>query len=66
MGRISLVVLLLIVALDVTATPSYAYLDPGAGSQFLQMTLAGGLGLLFVIKTLFAKFLQAVRLRRRK
>ncbi len=58
--------LILALTFDLTALPAHAYLDPGAGSQFLQMSLAGLFGLLFALKTMITKFLQRVRDRRSK
>ena len=34
-----------------------AYLDPGSGSFIIQMLLAGGLGLAFLIKTYWRKLI---------
>lgn len=66
MNKTVFVTLVVIAALDATARPSHAYLDPGAGSQLLQMTLAGALGLLFALKTMFQRVIQAARARRDK
>jgi len=33
------------------AAPAYAYIDPGTGSVIWQALIAGGLGLLFVLKS---------------
>ena len=66
MKKIVFITLVLVAALDVTAQPSYAYLDPGAGSQLLQMTLAGVLGLVFALKTMFQRVLQSAKARRSK
>jgi hypothetical protein len=66
MKRTVFIALALIATLDATARPSLAYLDPGAGSQLLQMTLAGALGLLFALKTLFQRVLHLARARRSK
>jgi hypothetical protein len=66
MKKVLFLALVAIAALDVTALPSRAYLDPGAGSQLLQMTLAGALGMLFALKSLFQRVLQVARARRSK
>ncbi|MBB6048797.1 hypothetical protein [Armatimonas rosea] len=66
MKKIVFITLVLVAALDATARPSHAYLDPGAGSQLLQMTLAGALGLVFALKTMFQRVLQSARARRSK
>lgn len=66
MKKVLAFTLMLILALDFGARPAYAYLDPGAGSQLLQMTLAGVLGGLFALKTLVARVLQVLRARRAK
>ena len=66
MKKIVFITLVLVAALDVTAQPSYAYLDPGVGSQLLQMTLAGVLGLVFALKTMFQRVLQSAKARRSK
>ncbi len=49
--------------LDVAGSSAHAYLDPGVGSQALQIGLAGFLGLMF---TLRGSFLRLVSLFRRK
>jgi hypothetical protein len=66
MKRIVFIILVLVAALDATARPSHAYLDPGAGSQLLQMTLAGVLGLIFALKAMFQRVLQSAKARRSK
>lgn len=40
---------------------AYAYLDPGTGSYFLQLFIAGLLGSLFFIKTFWRGILRIVR-----
>lgn len=35
--------------------PAYAYIDPGAGSYFFQLLIAGLLGSLFFIKTIIRR-----------
>ena len=66
MNRVFIVVFAVIAAIDSSAKASYAYLDPGAGSQLIQMTLAGALGLIFALKTTFQRFLQVARAHRSK
>ncbi|WP_394796008.1 hypothetical protein [Armatimonas sp.] len=66
MSRFFIVFFAVIAAIDSSAKASYAYLDPGAGSQLIQMTLAGALGLIFALKTTFQRFLQVARARRSK
>ena len=39
----------------VLPTILYAYIDPGTGSFFLQIVIAGFVGILVVIKTYFSK-----------
>jgi len=41
--------------------PAYAYIDPGAGSYFLQLLLAGILGGAFVLKAYWERVKSAVR-----
>ncbi|MEM3434374.1 MAG: hypothetical protein QXP27_09420 [Candidatus Methanomethyliaceae archaeon] len=49
-----------------TAMPAHAYIDPGAGSYFLQLLLAGLLGGAFVIKASWKRFTSLIsRLLRR-
>jgi hypothetical protein len=47
--------LLLVVALDLTASKANAYIDPGAGSYAFQVALAGMAGLLVSSKLIFQK-----------
>ena len=66
MNRVFIVFLAVIAAIDSSAKASHAYLDPGAGSQLIQMTLAGALGLIFALKTTFQRVLQVARAHRSK
>ncbi len=40
---------------------AYAYLDPGSGSYFFQILIAGLVGFLFVAKTFFLKVITTVK-----
>lgn len=66
MNRVFFTLIVVVAALDLSARASYAYLDPGAGSQLIQMTLAGALGLIFALKTTLQKFIQVARAHRSK
>jgi drug/metabolite transporter (DMT)-like permease len=55
------IVLLLISFSLVFTSNAYAYLDPGTGSYFLQLLIAGLLGALFFIKTFWRGILRAVK-----
>lgn len=46
------------IALIVTSTPAYAYLDPGAASYIIQFLLAGLLAVCFIFKSFFIKIIK--------
>ena len=53
-----------LVALLASATPAYAYLDPGTGSMLLQL-LVGGVGGALVVGKLYWARLKAMIMRRK-
>lgn len=56
LGQHTLTVLaLLVVALDLSARPAHAYLDPGVGSYAVQVAIAGMAGALFALRTFWGK-----------
>lgn len=46
-------------ALATFATPAFAYLDPGSGSVLLQSLIAGGAGILAIVKLYWQRIKQA-------
>ena len=63
----SLLVRYLLIAvclLDLFGRPANAYLDPGVGSQALQIGMAGLLGLAFTLRSSIARLLDAFRRKR--
>lgn len=66
MNRLLTLTLLVVLALDLCAPRAHAYLDPGVGSQVLQMTLAGALGLVFALKSSVQRAVSVIRSRQRK
>lgn len=54
MRIISIVITMLLVAL---AHDAYAYLDPGTGSVFLQMLIAGIVSAMFAVKMFWRKII---------
>lgn len=54
-GMVGRLLLLTIVALDVTASRAHAYIDPGAGSYAVQVAIAGLAGILVSGKLIFTK-----------
>jgi hypothetical protein len=55
------IAILTLCAVDLFAGASHAYLDPGVGSQALQVGLAGLLGLVFTFRTSFARLVTSLR-----
>lgn len=41
----------------VTAAPAFAYLDPGSGSYFVQMLIAGMAGGAYIVKIYYTRIL---------
>lgn len=58
------ITLLAVFVWDLTAPAAHAYLDPAVGSHILQASLAGLLGALFMIKSVFRTLLSRVRSRK--
>lgn len=52
-SQISSLALFLVAALFLIPVPAHAYLDPGTGSIILQVLMAGILGALFTIKSMW-------------
>ena len=51
-----------LVLLHLVPTPSYAYLDPGAGSMLLQLLLGGVAGLVVILKLYWHRLLAMIGL----
>lgn len=47
--------------LDIMAGSAHAYLDPGTGSQALQIGIAGFLGLAFTLRGMFSRLFLSLR-----
>jgi hypothetical protein len=55
-----------LVVIHLVPTPSYAYLDPGAGSMFLQLILGGVAGLVVIIKLYWHRLLAMIGIGKEK
>jgi hypothetical protein len=51
-----------LVLVHLAPTPSYAYLDPGAGSMLLQLVLGGVAGLVVIVKLYWHRLLAMIGL----
>lgn len=60
-NRFRIVIFLVILFCASLIRPVYAYLDPGTGSFFLQMLLAGLLGALFFLKSFWRAIFRRIK-----
>jgi drug/metabolite transporter (DMT)-like permease len=55
------ILFLMVLFSAVFAKDAYAYLDPGTGSYFLQLVIAGLLGALFFVKTFWRGIFKSIK-----
>lgn len=55
------ILVLMVLFFTVLARDAYAYLDPGTGSYFLQLVIAGLLGALFFVKTFWRSIFKSIK-----